>query len=141
MNEEQTQKQTGIDENQEQISQGIFPQYSTLFQQHPTDIPMHGIQYPQNEENPEKKRISNRLSGFNAKDNIAWKEITRRFGSNIKQPELLSIAQAIANCANIRLDRDAKRRKSVLIKWFNENWNSICSYLNYVVLEDSPRQN
>ncbi|KAK8834742.1 hypothetical protein M9Y10_011163 [Tritrichomonas musculus] len=89
-----------------------------------------------NEGNREKERITNRLNGFNPKDNTAWREITNRFGNNIKQPELLSIATVLANNANIKLDRDAKRRKSVLIKWFEENWKAILPFLDYVVLED-----
>lgn len=89
-----------------------------------------------NEGNKEKERITNRLNGFNPKDNSAWREITNRFGNNIKQPELLSIATVLASNANIKLDRDAKRRKSVLIKWFEENWKAILPFLDYVVLED-----
>lgn len=89
-----------------------------------------------NEGNKEKERITNRLNGFNPKDNPAWREITTRFGNNIKQPELLSIATVLASNANIKLDRDAKRRKSVLIKWFEENWKAILPFLDYVVLED-----
>ena len=89
------------------------------------------------EANNEKKRISERLNGFNPRDNNAWKEISRRFGSNIKHPELLSIANVLASSANVRLDRDAKRRKTVLIKWFQENWAAISPFLDYVVLEDT----
>lgn len=93
-------------------------------------------QAPQ-EQNKEKERIADRLNGFNPKDNIAWREITNRFGNNIKQPELLSIAQVLASSANIKLDRDAKRRKTVLIKWFLENWSAIQPFLDFVVLEDA----
>ena len=89
----------------------------------------------------EKERIASRLSGFNPKDNMVWHEITQRFGASIKQPELLSIATVLAQNANIKLDRDAKRRKSVLIKWFEENWAVIKPFLDYVVLEDSHPQN
>jgi hypothetical protein len=88
--------------------------------------------------NPEKKRIASRLDGFSPKETPAWREITRRFGPNIKQPELVSIASVLAQGTNIRLDRDAKRRKAVLIKWFEENWAAIAPSLDCVVLE-SPR--
>ena len=87
----------------------------------------------------EKRRIANRLQGFNPKDNTAWYQITQKFGSNIKQPELLSIAEVCANSAGIKLDRDAKRRKSVLIKWFDENWPRIQPFLNFVILEDTNK--
>jgi hypothetical protein len=85
---------------------------------------------------PEKTRIANRLEGFNTKDNDIWTTISEHFGSGIKQQELLSIATVLAKHANIRLDRDAKRRKAVLIKWFAENWTAVSPFLSYVVLED-----
>jgi hypothetical protein len=85
--------------------------------------------------NPEKRRIASRLSGFNPKDAGVWRELSRRFGTNVNQPELVSIATVLAQSANIKLDRDAKRRKAVLIKWFEENWTEIAPFLDYVVLE------
>lgn len=94
-----------------------------------------------NELNREKERIAGRLQGFNPKDNPAWHQITQKFGANIKQPELLSIAEVLAQNAGIKLDRDAKRRKTVLIKWFSENWEKIKPYLDYVVLEDAAPTN
>jgi len=85
----------------------------------------------------EKSRIANRLHGFNPKENRVWFEITKRYGEGIKQQELLSIAQVLSATTNIKLDRDAKRRKSVLIKWFEENWYIIHPYLGFVILEDN----
>jgi hypothetical protein len=87
------------------------------------------------ESNPEKKRIASRLSGFAPRQTPIWREITRRFGDNIKQPELVSIAAVLAHNSHIKLDRDAKRRKCCLIKWFEENWAGIAPYLDCVVLE------
>jgi hypothetical protein len=86
--------------------------------------------------NKERDRIATRLNGFNSKDNIAWKAIAQKFGNSVKQAELLSMAQVVASQANIKLDRDAKRRKSVLIKWFEENWVAIEPFLQYLVLEE-----
>ena len=88
----------------------------------------------------EKQRIANRLSGFNPRDNVAWREISSRWG-NIKQKELLSIAQVIANEAKIKLDRDARRRKSVLMKWFCEHWNVVQGYLEAIVLDEAENTN
>ena len=88
----------------------------------------------------EKMRIAYRLAGFNPKDNPVTQEITRRFGSNIKHGELVGIAQAIADKAQIKLDRDAKRRKNVLLKWFAENWEIISPFLDYIVLEDNSEE-
>ena len=87
----------------------------------------------------EKERIADRLGDFKPKQNAIWTEITNRFGPSIKQPELLSIANVLAQNANLKLDRDAKRRKSVLIKWFSENWANIAPIIDYVSLEDSRK--
>ncbi|OHT13542.1 hypothetical protein TRFO_03281 [Tritrichomonas foetus] len=89
----------------------------------------------------ERLRIAYRLAGFNPKDNYVTQEITRRFGANLKQGELVNIAQVIADQASIKLDRDAKRRKNVLFKWFEENWTQITPYLDYIVLEDNNNNN
>lgn len=89
------------------------------------------------DQSKEKVRIQGRMGHFNSKDNAVWKAITEKFGHNIKQPELLSIAHVLAQSANVKLDRDAKRRKTVLIKWFAENWPNLEPYLQYVVLEDN----
>lgn len=88
----------------------------------------------------EKQRIANRLSGFNPRDNVAWREISNRWG-NIKQKELLSIAQVIATEAKIKLDRDARRRKSVLMKWFCEHWDVVQGYLEAIVLDEAENTN
>jgi len=86
--------------------------------------------------NTEKRRIAIRMGSFDSKDNRVWQEISRRFGANIKQAELTNIAQVIADSAQIKLDRDAKRRKSVLLKWFDEHWNEIHPFLDFVVIGD-----
>lgn len=85
----------------------------------------------------EKRRVAQRLAGFDVKGSQVWREISARFGANIKQGELTSIASEIAKTANIRLDRDAKRRKMVLLRWFEENWEQIQPYLEYVVIEET----
>ena len=85
----------------------------------------------------EKQRIAMRMTGFDLKENHIWEELSRRFGSTIKRGELTNIAQVLADTANIKLDRDAKRRKSVLLKWFDEHWDTIYPLLDYVVLSDT----
>ena len=113
-----------------------IPPQTILKADAPIDISNLPILSSNDHVNKEKERIAGRLTGFNPKDNDVWRQITSRFGANIKQPELLSIAKVLAQNANLKLDRDAKRRKSVLIKWFDENWNLIAPFIDYVVLED-----
>ena len=116
----------------------ILAKFSSIIAQ-PDSLKMMTTEVPATA-TKEKERIATRLSGFNPKDNNVWREITQRFGASIKHPELLSIATVLAQNANVKLDRDAKRRKSVLIKWFEENWAAISPFLDYVILEDSNPQ-
>ena len=89
----------------------------------------------------EKQRIAMRMSGFQLKGNRIWEELSSRFGANIKRGELTNIAQVLANAAHIKLDRDAKRRKSVLLKWFEEHWDALYELLDYVVLDNNENEN
>ena len=78
----------------------------------------------------EVERVENRLSGFVPKDSHAWEVISELYGSDVKQIHLRAIAQDIASHLCIKLDRDAKRRKTVLIKWFEENWEKVSKELS-----------
>ncbi|OHS96568.1 hypothetical protein TRFO_37278 [Tritrichomonas foetus] len=89
----------------------------------------------------ERKRVDSRLKGFSVRESAAWKEICKRFGPNLNQTELLSLAEVIAKQANLKVDREAKRRKEVLIKWYEENLTEVMEYLPYVVLQDSEGRN
>ena len=135
-----------IGPNQERIG-SIIPVIDALIQQVqtsllPSDVyGQYGIPAELGEGvNDEKKRIAMRMNGFDPKDNRVWSEIANRFGANVKQGELTNIAQVIAAHAGIKLDRDAKRRKGVLLKWFDENWEKITPFLDYVILASSDEE-
>ena len=84
----------------------------------------------------ERNRVEKRLENFDNKNSQAWKDIQNYFGPSLSQNELLSIAQVITYHAKLKLDREAKRRKEVLIKWFDENYNTIKNLLPKIKLED-----
>lgn len=84
----------------------------------------------------ERKKVDERLRGFSLKTSPAWHEICTRFGSNLNQTELLSIAEVLGAQINVKVDREAKRRKEVLIKWFDENLMVILPYFSKMILED-----
>lgn len=136
MNDNQDPNQAATFNTKEQIDPSNLALMTALLSSH-VNIDNFLNPTTTTELNREKERIAGRLQGFNPKDNPAWHQITQKFGVNIKQPELLSIAEVLAQNACIKLDRDAKRRKAVLIKWFSENWDKIKPYLDYVVLEDA----
>ena len=88
----------------------------------------------------EQARLKMRLRGFDYHLSRSWIGLCNHFGSDLKQEELMSIAELVAKTANLRIDRDAKRRKIVLMKWFEENWSIVSSYMRFIVLEDATNE-
>ena len=86
-------------------------------------------------ETDEMERVKKRIQGFNYKNSYAWKTLSAKFGPKLAHEELMSIAELLLTQTKLVLDRDAKRRKAVLVKWFEENWDVIHGYLNYIILE------
>lgn len=71
------------------------------------------------------KRVAQRLDGFQTEKSEAYLVITRRFSKNLRQSDLIRIAEILAVNKGLCLDRDAKRNKHVIFKWFHENWAKI----------------
>jgi hypothetical protein len=80
-------------------------------------------------------RIRKRIEGFNWKRSPAWRYLSLAYGPTLSQDELISIAELISPRVSIKLDRDARRRKCVMIKWFEEHWALIQPLLCSIVLE------
>ena len=81
----------------------------------------------QNED--ERRRNKARMEGFDQKTSHAYAVLCKRFGPKLSQQELLALAQVVSENLKIQLDREASRRKSVLIKWFDENFAKMESFL------------
>lgn len=88
----------------------------------------------------DKKKVESRLDGFNPNESLAWIEICKKYGSSLSHNELISIAQVFASNFGIKVDRDAKRRKEVLIKWFDENSKLLIPFLNYIRIEKAENE-
>ena len=130
-------------ENREKISTRLCklaaildPKLSEVPRKNPSQTPFIIPEIQKSQTEAERRRVEIRLSGFDGKNSDAWAEICEAFGPNLSQNELLSIAQVISFHAKLRLDREAKRRKEVLIKWFQENLSVIRPFLNRLILED-----
>jgi hypothetical protein len=85
----------------------------------------------------EKERVRRRVGAFDWKESKVWHGLTAHFGPKLNHEELISIAELIASHAKVKLDRDAKRRKIVLLKWFEENWLVVQPLLRVIVLDDA----
>ncbi|KAH0794999.1 hypothetical protein GPJ56_001125 [Histomonas meleagridis] len=109
-----------------QQREGYIPPQQILYQQYPNYAIQKAIIELTNSANSiEKERIRRRLKGFDPKISEAWRYISCHFGHGVKQHYLCEMAKYLSAKRNIPLDRDAKRRKCVLIKWFHDNWDKI----------------
>jgi hypothetical protein len=81
----------------------------------------------------ERLRISRRMESWTAEGSEVWRSLQNIFGEKIQRYALLDMAVQLSQELGIALDRDAKRRKNVLIKWFEENWARIYPLLNRYV--------
>lgn len=82
----------------------------------------------------ERHRIDERIRNFEYERSEAWAELRRRGWDQLSQSELLSIAQILGKKLGIELDREAKRRKSILVKWFDENLTALRSRMGNITL-------
>jgi hypothetical protein len=77
-----------------------------------------------------------RLKNFNP-DTCAAKMLLTELYGPINGQDLLSLAKVCSHYLNIYLDREASRRKVVLMKWFDENIMDIEPFLRrHIVIEN-----
>jgi hypothetical protein len=82
----------------------------------------------------EVMRISKRTENWTPEGSEVWRTLQNIFGERIQLHALLDVAIRLSQEAGITLDRDAKRRKNVLIKWFEEHWDKIYPLLNQWIM-------
>lgn len=74
-------------------------------------------------------RPNDRLKKYMCEIDGMWRKLENQFGS-MNQFELLGVAEMLAKKGGIVVDRDARRRKTVLLCWFCENWDAIKDHLS-----------
>ena len=78
-----------------------------------------------------------RLQDFVADNSRGVEMLTKKFGDVPNQHELFSLARVLSSKLDIFLDREASRRKAVLLKWYDENVDKIQPYLEkYITIKD-----
>lgn len=82
----------------------------------------------------ERNRIDERIKDFDYERSTAWFELQRRGWDRLNQAELLRIAQILGTKTGISIDREAKRRKGVLVKWFDENMDLLGPKMGFIKL-------
>lgn len=86
-------------------------------------------------ETDELERVRRRMGEFVWQDSYAWQMLSAYYGKKINLSELITIAEVLTTVSPLRIDRDARRRKAVMVKWFDENWMQIQPLLPMIVLQ------
>ena len=89
----------------------------------------------------EKLIVKQKLSGFDGKESPVPEALEEKFGTMPNREELLSLAKVISKHLQIPLDREAYRRKNVLMKWYHDNFGQILPFIqNNIVVEKEQRR-
>lgn len=78
----------------------------------------------------EKLFLEEKRKNFDMTKCEAWSRLTQKFGQKVSQEELLTIAQIVSHELDIPLAREYKRRKEILVKWFDENLEAVWPFIN-----------
>ena len=97
-----------------------------------------GNQFSKRQIEREHILIKQRLENFDPVNCEASRYLINKFGGLFDQKQLKKIALTLSYALNIPLDREATRRKAVMIKWFDENLDTIKPFLdnNMVIADD-----
>jgi hypothetical protein len=90
----------------------------------------------------EHLEIRDRVCGFQVTQSPAFRAFQDRQLTNRKFPEILSICEVLAEQANVTMDRESKRRKQLLFRWLDANWDRLAPCLDCMtlVLEGNVRE-
>lgn len=84
----------------------------------------------------EQKLVQDELKDFEPASCRAWTKLTSRYGQ-ISKSELLCLAEVLSHHLDIKLYREYKRRKKMLIKWFDDNLDQVWPYIeNHIIIKD-----
>lgn len=78
----------------------------------------------------EKDRTEVRAKKNNQSIQRIQEAIQSKFGQTLTHPELLTIARFVSEKYDIRIDRDAIRRKNGLLSWCSENMTEFLEVLS-----------
>lgn len=89
----------------------------------------------------EKSKVKMILKNFDYENCFVNEQLEIKFSTGITHNELRSVANVICLFTGLKLNRLEYRYKSILIKWFYDNWNVIKVILPNIFLldeEDNP---
>jgi hypothetical protein len=83
----------------------------------------------------EAERVRQRLDGFDAMNSNALRILHQHFGETVTTNELRSIAVLLCHkSSDLKLERNMRRDSRVVVKWYDENMETISGLLQNVTL-------
>jgi hypothetical protein len=82
----------------------------------------------------ERKLIAQKLAGFDYGVSRIRRVFQEYQWDELGMTELCGIALALSHFTGIKMDREDKRRKEVLLKWFEDNLDAIEPYFDQIQL-------
>lgn len=88
----------------------------------------------------DKKKVQQILKGFDPNISEAVMYLKTKYG-DLKQYEYLQIAEyCTEKIPSLTLDRESKRRKEVLLKWYHDNFFILKPILDNIVVENENHE-
>jgi hypothetical protein len=85
----------------------------------------------------ERSQIDSRIKDFDLLTSLPYQRFQERGWDAMKFPELVSVCEILAREAGVTIDREAKRRKTVLYKWLADNWAVLDPQIDCIELKFS----
>jgi hypothetical protein len=77
----------------------------------------------------ERNFVERNRQDFDAYSCRAWVRLTKKYGPTISHNNLLSLAHVVSVHTKLPLLRESKRRKDMLIKWFEDNIDLVWPFI------------
>jgi hypothetical protein len=80
-----------------------------------------------------------RLGSFVPEESRVWQLLQARFGSKLTMPMLEAITTMVSKRSGATPDRQARRRKGIMVKWLQEQIQCLESLLPRMILVENVR--
>jgi hypothetical protein len=83
----------------------------------------------------ERKSLNIRIKRFHQPTSPWYHLLQERGLAERRFPELVAIIDVLADCARLSMNRECRRRKSVLFGWVDSHWAELEPFLHLITLE------
>jgi hypothetical protein len=82
----------------------------------------------------ERSLLEAQLRNFDLGSSPPYQLFQAKGWNSMKFPEMVSVCEVLSKESHVQMDREAKRRKTVLFKWLSDNWTQLKSHVDSLQL-------